>query len=89
MQARELITQGINPIDRLRESKNPKDESRFFESVAMRWWEMQKSSWSEEHARKIKEVWIARDCKQILKINIDEIDTGHVAEICRALIGKA
>jgi len=87
-EARSLIVQGINPMEKLREKRRPKDEERTFEAICLRWWELKKTGWSKEHAKKIKFVWLGRDCKQILKKTIDEIDEGDLVEIMQQIDKK-
>ena len=60
-EARILLVQGINPMEKRRERKkasNPKDGA--FKVVAIKWWEQQKDSWSEDHAARVKR-WIIKD----------------------------
>lgn len=80
-EARILLVQGISPMEQRRERKkasNPQDKA--FNSVALKWWEQQKDSWSEEHAKRIKR-WITQDAKPISKLAIDHIDAGHITEL--------
>lgn len=80
-EARIQLVQGINPMEERRERKkasNPKDKA--FNVVALKWWEQQKDSWSEDHAARTKR-WIVNDAKLIGELAIDQIDSGHITEI--------
>lgn len=53
-EARALLVQGTNPMDKRKEQKdasNPQD--RAFEVIALKWWEQQKDSWSGDHALRV------------------------------------
>lgn len=80
-EARILLAQGINPMAQKRELKkasNPKDLA--FGVIAMKWWEQQKDSWSEDHAARVRR-WINNDAGSIGNLAIDQIDSGHITEI--------
>jgi len=80
-EARLSLVQGVNPMDERRERKkasNPED--RAFGVIALKWWEQQKHSWSEEHASRVKK-WVQSDAKAISDLAIDEIDAGHITEL--------
>ncbi len=80
-QARILLIQGINPLDERRERKKKNlSTDRLFITIARKWWEQQKNSWSEDHAARVKR-WLMNDAKMLHKFHIDEIDTGHVTEL--------
>ncbi|RZD21565.1 tyrosine-type recombinase/integrase [Pseudoalteromonas sp. MEBiC 03485] len=83
--ARVLLAQGINPMDVRRERKRSAgSEDLAFNSVALRWWEQQKSTWTEDNAVKIKR-WLTKDCNSISKKRIDQIDEADITEIMLAL----
>lgn len=87
-EARLLLIQGINPMDERRERKRKSNsKERGFEAVAMRWWEQQKDSWSEDHAGRVKR-WLIQDAKTLRGLSVDEIDAGHITELM-LLIEKA
>mgnify|MGYP001101557783 CR=1 FL=1 len=80
-EARMLLVQGLNPMDKRKERKkasNPEDKA--FNVIALKWWEQQKDSWSEDHAIRVKR-WVIEDAKSIGNIAIDQIDAGHIAEL--------
>lgn len=80
-QARSLLVQGINPADERRTRKRASTaDERIFSLVASAWWEQQESSWSEEHAKKVKR-WIEVEMKSIGKLSVDNIDQGHITEL--------
>ena len=84
-EARILLVQGINPMEKRRERKkasNPKDGA--FNVVAIKWWEQQKDSWSEDHAARVRR-WILKDAGLIGELAIDQIDSGHITEIMLAI----
>jgi hypothetical protein len=79
--ARLLLVQGINPADERKARKRVgTDTERLFSSVALAWWKKQKTSWTEDHAKKVKR-WIEVDCKSLDKLPVDQIDQGHLTEI--------
>lgn len=80
-EARTLLVQGINPADERKARKRVSaDSDRLFSSVALAWWEKQKTSWTEDHVKKVKS-WIEVDCKSLGKLPVDQIDQGHLTEI--------
>lgn len=80
-EARVKLAQGINPMDERRERKKASDpEDRAFGVVALKWWEQQKDSWSDDHAASVRR-WIRNDAKAISGLAIDEIDAGHITEL--------
>jgi integrase len=84
-EARLLLVQGINPMDERRERKRAGDaQDRAFGIIALKWWEQQKDSWSDDHASRIKR-WITQDSKSICKIAIDQIDAGYITELMLSL----
>jgi len=48
--------------------------------VALRWWEQQKDSWSEGHAKRVKR-WGTEDAKIIAGKAIDQIEAGDITEL--------
>ena len=81
IQARSLLVQGINPADERRARKRASiADERVFGLVALAWWEQQESSWSDEHAKKVKR-WIEVEMKSIGKLSVDNIDQGHITEL--------
>ena len=50
-EARASLINGINPMDERRERKRAKTASKdkLFETIALKWWEQQKDSWSKDH----------------------------------------
>jgi len=84
-EARMLLVQGVNPMDKRKEQKrtsNSKD--RAFNVIALKWWEQQKDSWSEDHAKRVKR-WITKDAKLLGDLAIDKIDSGHITELMLAI----
>jgi integrase len=80
-QARGLLVQGINPTDERRDRKRvSKEDDRLFGVVALTWWEQQESSWSVDHAKKIKR-WISVEMKPLCKLPVEAIDQGHITEL--------
>lgn len=80
-EARVLLVQGINPLDERRQRKrNHSTTERTFHTIALKWWEQQKESWSEDHRARVKR-FITIDCKSLSKLIIDEIDAGHITEV--------
>ena len=80
-QARAQLVQGINPAEKRRAKKRvSKEGDRIFGVVALAWWELHESSWSNDHAKKIKR-WITVDMKSLGKLPVDVIDQGHITEI--------
>ena len=84
-EARLQLVQGINPAAERRERKRTtKQDERVFGIIAITWWEQQTSSWSDEHAKKIKR-WILVDMKALSKLPVDTIDQGHLTELMISL----
>jgi len=85
-QARSQLLKGINPAEERRTTKreSSKINERVFGDVAITWWERQQSSWSEDHAKKVKR-WIGVDMKPISKLPVDAIDQGHITELMQAI----
>ena len=80
-QARSLLVRGINPAAERRDRKRASKESeRFFGVVASSWWGQQESSWTVDHAKKVKR-WIEIEMKPIAKLPVDMIDQGHITEM--------
>ena len=81
-EARASLIHGINPMDERRERKRTKTtpKDKLFETIALKWWEQQKDSWSEDHAARIKR-WLLVDSKYINNFHIEEIDAGHITEL--------
>jgi integrase len=85
-EARASLIHGINPMDERRERKRAKTTSKdkLFETIALKWWEQQKDSWSEDHAARVKR-WLQTDSKTICNLHIEEIDAGHITELMLAI----
>jgi len=85
-EARASLIHGINPMDERRERKRAKTTSKdkLFETIALKWWEQQKDSWSKDHAARILR-WLLVDSKQITQLHIDAIDAGHITELMLAI----
>lgn len=85
-EARASLIHGINPMDERRERKRSKtiSKNKLFETIALKWWEQQKDSWSEDHAARVKR-WLLVDCKYISNLHIEEIDAGHITELMLAI----
>ena len=85
-EARASLIHGINPMDERRERKRAKTTSKdkLFETIALKWWEQQKDSWSADHAARIKR-WLLIDSKTICTLHIEEIDAGHITELMLAI----
>ena len=85
-EARASLIHGINPMDERRERKRTKTTSKdkLFETIALKWWEQQKDSWSKDHAARILR-WLLVDSKKITQLHIDEIDAGHITELMLAI----
>lgn len=80
-QARALLVQGINPTEERRAKKRvTKEGDRIFDVVAISWWEQQESSWSVDHAKKVKR-WIAVEMRPISKLSVEVVDQGHITEL--------
>ncbi|MCD9542889.1 tyrosine-type recombinase/integrase [Photobacterium carnosum] len=81
-EARASLIHGINPMDERRERKRSKTipKDKLFETIALKWWEQQKDSWSKDHAARIKR-WLLVDSKYISHLYIEEIDAGHITEL--------
>jgi integrase len=84
-QARTLLVQGINPAEERRIRKHKSNaKARSFKEVALAWWQLQRTSWSDEHAKKVK-VWIEADMKHIARLSIGEVDQGHIVELMQSI----
>lgn len=85
-EARASLIHGINPMDERRKRKRAKTASKdkLFETIALKWWEQQKDSWSKDHAARIHR-WLLVDSKYITQLHIDEIDAGHITELMLAI----
>ena len=80
-QARVQLVQGINPAEERRTKKRvSKEGDRVFGTVALTWWGQQESSWSDDHAKKVKR-WIAVDMRPLARLAVDAIDQGHITEL--------
>jgi len=80
-EARLLLSQGINPMVERRERKQKSNpQGKMFQAIALKWWEQQKGSWTTEYQVRVKR-WIIQDTTSIAKINIEEIDAGHITEL--------
>jgi integrase len=80
-EARLLLAQGINPTTERRERKQKSNpQGKMFQAIALKWWEQQKGSWTTEYQVRVKR-WIIQDTTSIAKINIEEIDAGHITEL--------
>jgi hypothetical protein len=80
-EARMLLVQGLNPMNKRKERKKASNpEGKAFNVVALKWWELQKGSWSEDHAIRVKR-WAIEDAKPIGNIALDQIAAGHIAEL--------
>lgn len=79
--ARILLAKGIDPMaERKALKKSSEVSEKTFNVVALKWWEKQKSSWSEDHVKRVKR-WITIDSKKICSLAVDEIDAGHITEL--------
>jgi integrase len=84
-EARLMLAQGINPMDERRERKRANDsEDSAFGVVALKWWEQQKDSWTDDHAARVKR-WINNDARAIAGLAVDKIDAGHITELMLSL----
>lgn len=85
-EARASLIHGINPMDERRERKRSRTttKDKLFSVVALKWWEQQKDSWSEDHAVRIKR-WLLVDSKCLSSLHIDSIDAGHITELMLAI----
>jgi len=80
-QARALLVQGINPAVERRSRKQVVDEpGRSFKAVALNWWRQQESSWTPDHARKVRR-WIELELESIGSLPVETIDQGHITEV--------
>ena len=77
--ARLLLAQGINPMKERRE-RSINTDGRSFQIVALKWWEKQKDSWSDDYKIRVKR-WIIQDAKEIGGLAIDQIDAFHITEL--------
>lgn len=81
VEARTQLVQGINPAEERRTRKQvSKEGDRVFGVVSLAWWEQQESSWSDDHAKKVKR-WITVEMKSISKLSVEAIDQGHITEL--------
>ncbi|WP_028835545.1 MULTISPECIES: tyrosine-type recombinase/integrase [unclassified Pseudoalteromonas] len=79
--ARILLSQGIDPMaERKALKKSSEIGEKTFVVVATKWWEKQKGSWSEDHAKRIYR-WLTIDSKKVCSLAVDEIDAGHITEL--------
>lgn len=86
--ARALLVQGINPAEERSSRKRVASEGeRVFEVIALKWWEKQAVSWTEDHSKKMKR-WITTEVKSISKLPIDVIDEAHLTEMMLSLESK-
>lgn len=85
-EARASLIHGINPMDERRDRKRIRTASKdkLFSTIAIKWWEQQKDSWSEDHASRVKR-WLLVDSKSICGLHIEEIDAGHLTELMLAI----
>jgi uncharacterized secreted protein with C-terminal beta-propeller domain len=60
--------------------KSSEVSDKTFNVVALKWWEKQKNSWSEDHVKRVKR-WITIDSQKICSLAVDEIDAGHITEL--------
>ena len=83
---RAKVVQGVNPAAERRANKlkHTNTGERMFSQVALAWWEQQESSWTPEHAKKVKR-WISEDVKQLAKLRVDEIDQGHITKVMKSI----
>ena len=73
---RTQIANGIDPKE-----KNKEKTKQLFEPLALEWWQDNKSTWSDEHALKVRK-WLLNDIfPHIGKFKIADIDHGHIADI--------
>ena len=76
-----LLMQGTNPMDERKERKRSSNpQERAFSLIALKWWEQQRDSWSDDHAARVKR-WITQEAKSIGSLSIDQIDAGHITEL--------
>lgn len=85
-EARASLINGINPMDERRERKRKKEttKNKLFSTIAIKWWEQQKGSWSADHEKRIKR-WLLVDSKSLGDLHIDNIDAGHITELMLAI----
>lgn len=77
--ARKLLTDGINPCVARRKRKQP-EASTLFLSVATAWWEQQNVIWSDGYTQKVKR-WIDVDLKALGEMSVEEIETGDIVDL--------
>jgi integrase len=83
--ARAQLVQGVNPTEERKNKKRlEKSTDRKFKVIALKWWEQQSSSWTEENAKKIKR-WIEDDMKIIGDLPVDQIDEAHIRDVMLAV----
>jgi integrase len=87
-EARASLIHGINPMDERRERKRTKEttKDKLFSTIALKWWEQQKDSWSADHASRIKR-WLLVDAKSLSYLHIEEVDAGHITELMLTIEG--
>lgn len=85
-EARASLIHGINPMDERRERKRARTttKDKLFSTIAIKWWEQQRDSWSEDHAARVKR-WLLVDSESICGLHIEEIDAGHITELMLAI----
>ena len=83
--ARAQLVQGVNPTEERKNKKRlEKSTDRKFKVIALKWWEQQSSSWTEENAKEIKR-WIEDDMKIIGDLPVDQIDEAHIRDVMLAV----
>lgn len=79
--ARLLLVQGINPMEKKLERKRAlKSPERFFDKVALVWWENKKDAWGDDYTAKIKRL-ITNDLKPLHKYPIELVEAHHIKDI--------
>ena len=83
--ARISLMEGINPmLERKRLKRINEHSDRAFSVIALKWWKLQKDSWSADHASRVKR-WVVDEAHIIRDLPIDEIDAGHITELMLAI----
>lgn len=79
-EARQLILQGIDPVDTRRKKKHDaiRANEDSFEKLALEWWENQREEWSPTHAQRVltsleKDIFPGLGHRPIFKIEPDEV----------------
>ncbi len=86
--AKLLLLQGINPMAQRKERKRTEiDASKSFETISLKWWEIQKAKWSDDNTTKIYR-WLTVDCQSIGKLDIDAIDAAHITDLMLSIEEK-